>query len=71
MPQAIIHLASSLRNTGEPAAAVELLEKHPSNTVAEKAVKKVNSGHPEALHYLVAPSEFHLAHRHQIRDSCK
>lgn len=38
-PQAIVQLASSLRNIGKPAAAVELLEKHPTGSVTGDAAQ--------------------------------
>lgn len=38
-PQAIVQLASSRRNVGEPAAAVELLERHPSDPVTGDAAQ--------------------------------
>lgn len=38
-PQAIIQLASSLRNIGEPAAAVTLLEKQPTDSVTGDAAQ--------------------------------
>lgn len=38
-PQAIVQLASSLRNIGEPAAAVELLEMHPTDSVTGDAAQ--------------------------------
>lgn len=36
-PQAVVQLASSLRNVGEPDAAVELLQQHPINPVTGAA----------------------------------
>jgi tetratricopeptide (TPR) repeat protein len=38
-PQAIIQLASSLRNIGEPEAAVELLREHPGDDVTGQAAQ--------------------------------
>lgn len=38
-PQAIIQLASSLRNTGEPEAAVDLLREHPGDEVTGDAAQ--------------------------------
>lgn len=38
-PQAIIQLASSLRNVGEPSAAVGLLQSHPENPITGSAAQ--------------------------------